>query len=323
MSRVPVRLAAALAAVLALLLAGCGSGGSGGGEPGAPAAGPAPGFPVTIQHAFGQTVVPTRPQRVVTVGYNDADFALALGVVPVGVRDFIGAFDETTRPWAQQALNGARPEMVGGNEIDIEKVASLAPDLILGVYSFMDRATYDRLSQIAPTVADPVENVAAPWQEQTRITARALGVPERGEQVVGDVERRFADARAANPQLAGKSTAVALVAAGEYNLLGRDDARTQLFTGLGLGVQETTETLSTEQLGRLDQQGVAVLGVAPQTALANPLFAGLGAVRANRVVFLGDEASPVAGALGFSSPLSLPFALDQVTPELARVYGTT
>ncbi|WP_345419810.1 iron-siderophore ABC transporter substrate-binding protein [Actinomycetospora chlora] len=317
MSRVPVRFAAALAAVLALLLAGCGSGGSE-----APAAGPTPGFPVTVQHAFGQTTIPTRPQRVVTVGYNDADFALALGVVPVGVRDFIGAFDETTRPWAQQALNGARPEMVGGNEIDIEKVASLQPDLILGVYSYMDRATYDRLSQIAPTVADPVENVAAPWQEQTRITARALGVPERGEQVVGDVERRFADARAANPQLAGKSIAVALVASGEYNLLGRDDARTQLFTGLGLGVQETTETLSTEQLGRLDQQGVAVLGVPPQTVLANPLFANLGAVRADRVAFLGDEASPVAGALGFSSPLSLPFALDQVTPELARVYGT-
>ncbi|MHC1560104.1 iron-siderophore ABC transporter substrate-binding protein [Actinomycetospora sp. C-140] len=324
MSLVPTgataRLLGALAAVLALVLAGCGGGGD---EQGSSGAAPAPGFPVTVQHAFGQTTIPTKPTRVVTVGYNDADFALALGTVPVGVRDFIGAFDETTRPWAQQALNGARPEMVGGNEIDIEKVASLQPDLILGVYSYMDRATYDRLSQIAPTVADPVENVAAPWQEQTRITARALGVPERGEQVVGDVERRFADARTANPQFAGKNIAVALVASGEYNLLGRDDARTQVFTALGLGVQDTTETLSTEQLGRLDQQGVAVLGVPPQVALANPLFANLGAVRVNRVAFLGDEASPVAGALGFSSPLSLPYALDQITPELARVYGTT
>jgi iron complex transport system substrate-binding protein len=311
-----VRFAAALAAVLALLLAGCGSGGD---EPAPGAA--APGFPVTIPHAFGQTTIPDRPVRVVTVGYNDADFALALGVVPVGVRDFIGAFDETTRPWAQQQLNGQQPEMVGGNEIDIEKVAALAPDVILGVYSYMDRATYDRLSQIAPTVADPTEGVAAPWQEQTRITARALGVPERGEQVVGDVERRFTDARDANPQLAGKNLAVALVASGEFNLLGRDDARTQLFTGLGLTVQDTTETLSSEQLGRLDQQAVAVLGVPPQTVLANPVSASLGATQANRVVFLGDEASPVAGALGFSSPLSLPFALDQVTPELARVYN--
>jgi iron complex transport system substrate-binding protein len=317
MTRVPVRLAAALVAVLALLLAGCGSGGD---EPAPGAA--APGFPVTVPHAFGQTTIPDRPARVVTVGYNDADFVLSLGVVPVGVRDFIGSFDETTRPWAQQALNGARPEMVGGNEIDIEKVASLQPDLILGVYSYMDRATYDRLSQIAPTVADPVENVAAPWQEQTRITANALGVPERGQQVVGDVERRFADARTANPQFAGKNIAVALVASGEYNLLGQDDARTQLFSGLGLAVDPTTQTLSSEQLGQLDKQGIAVLGVPPQTALANPVFANLAAVRENRVAYVGDEASPVAGALGFSSPLSLPYALDQVTPELARVYGT-
>lgn len=318
MSRVPVRLAAALAAVLALLLAGCGSGED---EPAPGAA--APGFPVTIPHAFGQTTIPDRPARVVTVGYNDADFALALGTVPVGVRDFIGAFDETTRPWAQQQLGGQQPPQVGGNEIDIEKVASLQPDLILGVYSYMDRATYDRLSQIAPTVADPTEGVAAPWQEQTRITARALGVPEQGEQVVGDVERRFADARTANPQFAGKSIGVALVASGEFNILGQDDARSQLFSGLGLAVDPTTQTLSSEQLGQLDKQGVAVLGVPPQDALSNPVFANLPAVRENRVAYVGAEDSPVAGALGFSSPLSLPYALDQVTPELARVYGGT
>lgn len=312
-----VRFAAALAAVLALVLAGCGSGGE------EQAQGPAaPGFPVTIPHAFGETTVPDRPVRVVTVGYNDADFALALGTVPVGVRDFIGAFDETARPWAQQQLQGRQPEQVGGNEIDIERVAALQPDLILGVYSYMDRATYDRLSQIAPTVADPTEGVAAPWQEQTRITARALGVPEQGEQVVGGVERRFADARDANPQFAGKDIGVALVASGEFTVLGRDDLRSQLFSGLGLAVDPTTRTLSSEQLGQLNEQGIAVLGVPPQNALSNPVFASLPAVRENRVAYVGDEASPVAGALGFSSPLSLPYALDQVTPELARVYAT-
>ncbi|GAA4918398.1 iron complex transport system substrate-binding protein [Actinomycetospora succinea] len=310
-----VRLVAALAAVLAVLLAGCGSGSD---EPAPGAA--APGFPVTVDHAYGQTTIPDRPARVVTVGYNDVDYALALGTVPVGVRDFIGAFDETTRPWAQQALDGQQPQQVGGNEIDIEKVASLAPDLVLGVYSDMDRATFDRLSQIAPTVADPAGG-PAPWQEQTRITARALGVPERGDQVVSDVEGRFAQARAANPQFAGKSVDVALVTSGEFYVLGQDDARTQFFSGLGLGVEPTTATLSSEQLGQLDAQGVAVLGVPPQAALANPVFANLPAVAQNRVAYVGEESSAVAGALGFTSPLSLPFLIDQVTPELARVYS--
>lgn len=319
------RLAAPLLAVLAALclaLSGCGGGSESGGGSGAAAA-PTAGFPVTVPHAFGSTTIPAKPTRVVTVGYNDADFALALGTVPVGVRDFTGAFDETTRPWAQQALGGARPEQVGGSEIDVEKVASLRPDLILGVYSFMERATYDRLSQIAPTIADPTEGGARPatWQEQTKITGQALGESARADQVVAGVEQRFADARTANPQFAGKSVAVDLVASGETNLLGADDLRTQAFRGLGLTIDPASQALSSEQLTALNKDAIAVVGVDEPQVLANPVFANLPPVRAGKVVYLGNEASAFAGALGFSSPLSLPFALDQMVPPLARAYA--
>lgn len=309
----PRRVGALLATVLTacLVLVGC----SGGSEP-------AGSGSVTVRHAFGETTVPAAPQRVVAVGFNDADFVLALGVVPVGVRDFVGAFDEGGRPWAQQALGGARPELVGGQEVDIEKVAALRPDVIIGLYSFMDRATYDILSRIAPTVADPNPGgVPAPsWQEQTRLTGTILGRTQQAEEVVRGVEQRFADARTRNPAFAGKNLAVDLVAAGEHNKLGTDDLRTQLFTGLGLNVGPTTETLSTEQLSRLDGDAVAVLGVGPQALAGTPTFRTLGAVRDGRVAYLGEEASPVAGALGFGSPLSLPYALEQVVPQLRGVY---
>ena len=56
-------------------------------------------FPVVIEHAFGTTEIPEEPQRVVTVGFNDQDFVLALGVTPVGTREYFG-FDYDTRPWA-------------------------------------------------------------------------------------------------------------------------------------------------------------------------------------------------------------------------------
>lgn len=49
----------------------------------------------------------TGPKRVVTVGFNDQDFALALGVKPVGVRQFQGGIDITKRPWAQDELDGS------------------------------------------------------------------------------------------------------------------------------------------------------------------------------------------------------------------------
>ena len=59
---------------------------------------------MTIQHVFGETTIPTDPQRVVADGFNEADFVLALGVVPVGMRDFIDEYPEENRLWAQQAL---------------------------------------------------------------------------------------------------------------------------------------------------------------------------------------------------------------------------
>lgn len=47
-----------------------------------------------------------------------------------------------------------------------------------------------------------------------------------------------------------------------------------------------------------------------------PLFQRLDAVREGRVIYM-DVDGDFANALGFSSPLSIPFALDQAVPQLA------
>src|ERR1700712_2100570 len=47
-------------------------------------------FPSTVTHEFGSTTVTAEPKSVVTIGFNEQDFALALGVTPVGVREFFG-----------------------------------------------------------------------------------------------------------------------------------------------------------------------------------------------------------------------------------------
>jgi len=67
---------------------------------------------VTIRHKFGTTQVPAGAKRVVAVGFNDQDFALALGVVPVGARQFQRGIDIAERSWAQQQLGGRRPAIV-------------------------------------------------------------------------------------------------------------------------------------------------------------------------------------------------------------------
>jgi iron complex transport system substrate-binding protein len=275
---------------------------------------------VSIENKFGTTEIEAEPERVVTVGFNDEDFVLALGVTPVGVRELLGDYDAPSRPWAQEQLDGAELPTVGGEEIDVEAVAALDPDLIIGVYSFMDQAVYDQLSGIAPTLAqtDEYADGATPWQEQTLLTGQALGKDDEAQQLVDDVEARFDEATSDNPSFAGTSIAVDLTGVGSgHYLLGRDDLRTQFFSDLGFAVPDTSTDVSQERLDLLEADVLAVNGYDEADAAADSLFSGLDVVTQGRTVLLGGYSSAVSAALGFGSPLSLPYLIDEVVPALA------
>lgn len=331
--------------VLAVLLLGCQASGGGTAAPAAsaPATETAPteaestaaaseagataedAFPVSIEHTYGSTEIPERPERVVTVGFNDQDFVLALGVVPVAEREFLGA-DASGRPWAQEALDGARPEQIDAVEIDFELIAALEPDLILGLYSAMTAEEYGTLSQIAPTVAQPGEYIdfGVPWPEQMERTGDALGEPERAAEIVADVEAQVEEARAAHPEFEGASLVFAAAAETEPYVYGSGDLRAQFFTSLGFVTPDRIDELAgdaffaqigEEQLTLFDEDVLVVYGDEAQLT-SNPVFAGLDVATEGRTLYL-DQTSDLAIALGFSSPLSIPFALDAFTPRLA------
>ncbi|RZT83590.1 iron complex transport system substrate-binding protein [Pseudonocardia sediminis] len=304
-------------AVLLLVLTGCSSGS----EDTAPSAEPAAGgaFPVTLNHAFGSTTIERAPQRVVTIGYNEADFAMALGVQPVAEREFIGDFPFQQRPWLPQPPLGPTPQVLDATTLPVEQIAALRPDVILGVYSFIDKPTYDRLARIAPTVAQSTPDGTNPanWEEQTRITGQALGRTEQAEQVITDTRRTFTDAIAAHPEFRGKRLSMDFVLEGKPINMGTDDLRAQLFAGLGFTVRPDSQNLSLEQQGRLDNDVIVVLGRTKAESLADPVFAAIPAVREGRVAYLGDFGTEFAGALGYSSPLSLSYAIDDVSPKLS------
>jgi len=318
--RRPVRrVAVLLTAVSAVLgLAACGSSDE---EPAAASSSAGGAFPVSIENRFGTTEIPAEPERVVTVGFNDQDFVLALGVTPVGVRENLGDYDAAQRPWAQEQLAGAGDiPTVGGEEIDVEAVAALEPDLIVGVYSYLDQAVYDQLSGIAPVLAqtDAHPDGATPWQEQTLLTGQALGKEAEAQQLVDDVEGRFATAVDENPSFAGKTIAVDLTGVGSgHYLLGRDDLRTQFFTDLGFTVPDASTDVSPERLDLLEADVLAVNGYDQADATADTVFAGLDVVTQGRTVLLGSYSGAVSAALGYGSPLSLPYLLDEVVPALA------
>ena len=178
MSLRPRRLAAVAAAAL-LSLTACSTGpGDSTGEAAAPAAESAPAadaFPVTVEHAFGETTIDKQPKRVATVSWVNADVALALGVVPVGMpKDEWGGNDKGSTPWKDAALEKAGAaigtakapaQYSEADGVNYTEIAKTTPDVILAAYSGLTKEEYDKLSKIAPVVAYPEVAYGTPWQE--------------------------------------------------------------------------------------------------------------------------------------------------------------
>lgn len=285
------------------------------------------GFPVTFEHRHGETMLGERPERVVTVGLTDHDAVLALGVAPVGVTDWYGDHPHATWPWAQDELGGAEPEVVGdAQELDLEKIAALEPDVILGLYSAMTAEEYETLSQIAPVVAQPAGHVdyGVPWQELTRTVGSVLGESEQAEAMVAEVEDRFAAIREAHPEFVGASAAGAAVYEGIY-VYSPDVANMRLLQDLGFEVPDPIADLvgdadgaqlSLEQAQLVDTDVLLwVDAVRDEGPLGEPVYQQLDVHREGREVVLASTGD--LSAASFVSVLSLPVILDDLVPMLA------
>lgn len=297
---------------------------------GAPAA--ATAFPVIIEHKYGTVTISAEPQRVIALGYSEVDPILALGVVPVAVRDWFGDQPNAVWPWSQPALGGATPIVLTMpfGELNYETIAALAPDLIVATHSGITEDEYTTLSQIAPTLAQTgdVPDFGMPWQAQTKLIGQALGRAEQAEQLVAGVEAQIAAAAAANPQLQGATVAWASPAeGGAFWVVGPTTPPLRFLTALGMSypnaVAEFVGTADSQQLSaeRLDLIDTDVLIFYAGTALAreaiesNPLYQQLNATQQGRVIFFEGN-DPIYGALSYSTVASLPYALERLVPLL-------
>ena len=178
----PLRLATALALAAALLIAGCGSDA----PDSEPAASPADdaAFPAAVEHRFGITTVPAEPERIVVVGLTEQDTVLALGHTPIATTEWYGEQPSAVWPWAQELLGDAKPTVLSNADgLQFERIAGLAPDLIIGTNAGIERKDYEKLSQIAPTISSAKDSsdYFSPWDDQVELVAAALGKPDEGQ----------------------------------------------------------------------------------------------------------------------------------------------
>ncbi|MFH8369514.1 iron-siderophore ABC transporter substrate-binding protein [Streptomyces sp. NPDC018031] len=335
------RLAATLSAAIlgVALLAGCGSDSADDSGDDTPA-GAGGAFPVTVEHAFGSTEVTKAPKRVVSVGYTDDQAILALGTKPVGMVDQYpnppGKSPDinTQWPWVKDKWGDARPEVVmsnGDSGPNYEKIAALRPDLIIAVYSEIDRDAYDKLSRIAPTVGrtkGEKEPFSAPWQDNALHIAKALGKADEGAKLVQGIQDKLAAARKAHPEFADQ-TAVALSwYKDSVAPFTTTDVRGRLVTGIGFkGATRIDEiadgdfytVLSPERVDLIDVDRIFVINdQADQKALKDfELFANLPAAKNGKVSYLLDSEGPAIGAaMSQSTLLSLPYAIDELVKSV-------
>jgi iron complex transport system substrate-binding protein len=319
---------------LSLVLTGCGSDDdddNGGDSAGSSSSGDPSAFPVTIEHAYGETEIPEEPTRVVSLGYTEQDAIVAFGVQPIAVRYAFGPEDDVFFPWADEAAGDADPEILPRAEVNVEQIAALEPDLIMAVTAGLSEAEYDALSGVAPVVVQPEEFPAfgTPWQDQTRITGQALGQEDRAEELIAEVEAQYEEVRAAHPELEGKTFVLSgPQLEGEYPFNASSDTRSQFFVDLGMVVDPRLDEIAGDQFyGTVSQEQADLLdadlllwqvGSEEEKAAieADPILAAVPAVAEGRDLFL--EGSDY-DALQFVSVLSLPYLYENLVPELAEI----
>lgn len=299
---------------------------------GASSSGPSGTFPATATHQYGQTVLEKAPRRVVSLGPTDQDAILALGTVPIAIREFTGNRPSATWPWAADRLRGEQPVVLPAGDVTPESVAQLKPDLIVAISAGLTREQYDAFSAVAPTVAGPAAPAgrAVPWQDATRLTGAALGLPGEADRLVNDVEDKFIKAEEEHPELAGATVAaVRPGAAGPSSFMAwsSHDLRGQFLKELGMQLPADVDqqakgasyaTLPADQLITLDRaDALMVFGTDAERAAftAMPGYRQLNLVQQSKVVTLDEEQS---AALSFGSVLSLPSVVDEVTGRIAR-----
>lgn len=283
---------------------------------------------VPIEHKYGVTEIVGRPERIVSIGYGEHEALLALGVMPIAVREWYGEFPYATWPWAQDELGDATPAVIPGDALNFEQIAALDPDLILGINSGMTAEDYGTLSAIAPTVAQPADYIdyGTPWDVAMRITGVAIGLPDEADAVVARIEALFDEARAAHPEFDGATAAVTFFFEEQPGAYASEDARSRVLTRLGFVVPPAIDdaagdeffvSISPEDLSLIDLDAVVWIG-AGEDFMANivgiPTRTGTRAYAEGREVF-ADEI--LSGAFSHSSPLSLEYVLEELVSELA------
>lgn len=314
------RIAVVVLALTALVLGGCSAAeeGSGGGE-------------VQVNLPDGRSVtVPETPQRVITMGGQWTDVALAFGVTPVGYYDWAKASTGEMQPWYGDRLDDSTYIDPNAGDL-VGTIASLEPDLILAPGFSTEAPEYDKIVKLAPTIDRISGSDIDPWEDMVTLMGTLLHQPDKATEIIADTQGEIDSLADEFPTLEGKTYTFAFMYGNDQlSVFGDEtDGAALVFSQLGLQIaprlaEESDKTgyprfgVSSENLSWLDSDllVVATTGKELENRLKDlPGYGEMASVRSDAVAFLSQ--SEITG-LNEPSPGSLPYALKLIKPALAE-----
>ncbi|WP_273129435.1 iron-siderophore ABC transporter substrate-binding protein [Metabacillus sp. HB246100] len=299
-------------------------------------------YPITIQHAFGETIIEEKPERVATIAWSNHDVALALGVVPVGFSAAnYGVQDESGMlPWTAEKLKelGAEePNLFQDTDgLDFEAISDAQPDVILAAYSGITQEEYDTLSEIAPVVAYKETPWLTSWRDQIKYNSMGMGLAEEGEQLIADTDKFIEEKVSEHPEIKGKKAAFVSISAADlskFYVYTPTDSRGDFLTELGMEYPESITSqvtddssfyleVSAENADILNEAEIFVSYGDENTLAAlqaDPILGKIPAVERGSVVIIGDN-TPLAAA-GTPNPLAIKYSLEEYLTLLSEAVS--
>lgn len=295
-------------------------------------------YPIVIKHAFGETVIESKPERIAAIQWGNQDVVLALGVVPVGfsaanygVQDDSGLLEWTAAKLKELDVDSPNIFM-DTDGLDFEAISDSNPDVILAAYSGITQEDYDMLSKIAPVVAYQSKPWVTTWREQILYNSMGMGMQEEGEQLIRDLEELLSEKAGQYPEMKGKKIAwvnFSETDLSQFHLYTPVDPRGTFLQELGMEYPESilelitdptvySLKLSAEQADALNDLDL-IIGYGGEelyeAVKADPLLGSIPAIQRGSVVFIG--AGTTLAASGTPGPLSIPYTID----EYLRLIG--
>lgn len=325
-TRFPRRLAVvfALLASLVLAVSACSAPDEEGGE----------GGPIQVNTPQGPVMIPSTPTRIVTLGSQWIDTALAFDVTPVAYLDQSEILTKKSSPWVGDRLERSTSLSM---ENMVAEIAKADPDLILaeGFMATSQPEMYAKIKEIAPTIPGVTGKQVDPWEDLVTLFGTITNKADKAKEITDRVNGAIDQVKTDLPGLEGKTYSLAYMYSSEQIQVMADptDGAGVLFGQLGLKVapklaaafaknQQPRFPISTENVPMLESDFLVVTtgNEAMQSELVKlPGYKNLSAVKDGAVANL--SLAEITG-LNQPTPLAIPYLLEQMRPQLERVANT-